>query len=123
MCNKIKTAIEIIKTQKRKTLTKEELLMLFEKVIEDDSRMGERMTNLEKEFAALKEETKNGFDEVNKKLLEIAVLIKEPSLFQKIVLGQNAKYFWFTVIVGLIILGGLLGVPATSFNGIIGLGG
>lgn len=126
MCDKVQTAIEVIRTQKRKTLNKEETLMLFTQVVSDLSKQGEKMTNLEKEVTALKEEMRGGFDEVNQKLRDVTDLImdlKKPSLLQKIVLGENAKYFWFTVIVALLILGGLLGVPATSFNGILGLGG
>lgn len=123
MCEKARTAIEVIKTQKRKTLSKEETLMLFQKVIEDNTKMGDRMTNLEKRMASVEEEVRTGFDEVNQKLHELTELMKEPSLFQKIILGENAKYFWITVIVALLILGGLLGVPATGFNGLISLGG
>lgn len=126
MCDKVQTAIEVIRTQKRKTLNKEETLMLFTQVVSDLSKQGEKMTNLEKEVTALKEEMRGGFDEVNQKLRDVTDLIrdlKKPSLLQKIVLGENAKYFWFTIIVALLILGGLLGVPATSFNGILGLGG
>lgn len=126
MCDKVQTAIEVIRTQKRKTLNKEETLMLFTQVVSDLSKQGDKMTNLEKEVTSLKEEMRGGFDEVNQKLRDVTDLIrdlKKPSLLQKIVLGENAKYFWFTIIVALLILGGLLGVPATSFNGIIGLGG
>lgn len=126
MCDKVQTAIEVIRTQKRKTLNKEETLMLFTQVVSDLSKQGEKMTNLEKEVTSLKEEMRGGFDEVNQKLRDVTDLIrdlKKPSLLQKIVLGENSKYFWFTIIVALLILGGLLGVPATSFNGILGLGG
>lgn len=126
MCDKVQTAIEVIRTQKRKTLNKEETLMLFTQVVSDLSKQGEKMTSLEKEVTALKEEVRGGFDEINQKLRDVTDLIrdlKKPSLLQKIVLGENAKYFWFAVIVALLILGGLLGVPATSFNGILGLGG
>lgn len=123
MCDKVRTAVEVIKTQKRKTLSKEETLMLFQKVIEDNTKMGERMTNLEKRMASLEEETRHGFDEANQRLHELAQIMREPSLIQKILLGESAKYFWITVIITLLILGGLLGVPTTGFNGLISLGG
>lgn len=127
MCDKVQTALEVIKTQHtRRNLTKEETLMLFRQVVSDLSKQGEKMTNLEKEVSLIKEEMRGGFDEVNQKLRDVTDLIKElkkPSLLQRILLGENAKYFWITVIVALLILGGLLGVPTTGFNGILGLGG
>lgn len=126
MCENVQTALEVIKTQKNRTLTKGEIVVLFQQVVSDLSKQGEKMTNLEKEVSSMKEEMRGGFDELNQKLRDVTDLIRElkkPGLFQKIVLGENAKYFWTTVIVALLILGGLLGVPATSFNGILGLGG
>lgn len=59
MCDRTKTAIEVIKSQHRKTLTKEETLMLFEKVIEDNEKIVKRVESLEGKvdagFADLKE--------------------------------------------------------------------
>lgn len=118
MCDRVRTAIDVIKAQKRKTLTKEETLMLFQKVMEDSERMGERMTNLEKRMETIETKMEAGFKD-----LRDLILKKEHSLLYKILLGENAKYFWITLIVILLLLGGLLGVPTTGFNGILSIGG
>lgn len=118
MCDKTKTAIEIIQAQPRKTLTKEETLMLFQKVIEDNEKIGVRMTNLEKRMETLETKMDAGFRD-----LRDLILKKEHGLLYKILLGENAKYFWITIIITLLILGGLLGVPTTGFNGILSIGG
>lgn len=113
MCDKVRTAVEVIKTQKRKTLTKEETLMLFQKVIEDNSKMGDRMTNLEKEVALLKEETRHGFDEVNQRLHEVMEAIKnKPKTFWERIplLKEIPTWFWIILWTIVLIFGALLGV-------------
>jgi len=119
MCDRTRTAIEIIQAQPRKTLTKEETLMLFQKVIEDNEKIGVRMTNLEKRVESLEKTVVDGF----KNLEELIKKKEEHGLLYKILLGDNAKYFWITIIVSLLLLGGLLGVPTTGFNGILNIGG
>lgn len=120
MCDKVQTAIEVIRTQKRKTLNKEETLMLFTQVVSDLSKQGEKMTNIEKEVSLLKEEMRAGFAEIKSLIEERTHRI---SLFEKIMALSTHKYFWITLIITLLILGSLLGVPTTGFNGIISLGG
>lgn len=119
MCDRTRTAIEIIQAQPRKTLTKEETLMLFQKVIEDNEKIGARMTNLEKRMEALETKMDAGFDDI-KRLIEKN---KPLTLFDKIMALQSHKMFWVTVIVALLVLAGLLGVPTTGFNGILNIGG
>lgn len=118
MCDRTRTAIEIIQAQPRKTITKEETLMLFQKVIEDNEKIGVRMTNLEKRMETLETKMDAGFKD-----LKDLILKREHSLLYKILLGENAKYFWITIIVAMLLLGGLLGVPTTGFNGILNIGG
>lgn len=120
MCDKVRTAIEVIKTQRRKTLSKEETLMLFNQVIKDNEKMGERMTNLEKEVYLMKEEMRAGFADI-KKLIEERN--KRLTLFEKIMALSTHKYFWLTIIVILLLVGGFFGVSPSGFNGILGLGG
>ena len=113
MCDKARTAVEVIKTQRRKTLTKEETLMLFQKVIEDNSKMGDRMTNLEKEVALLKEETRHGFDELNQRLHEVMEAIKNrPKTFWERIplLKEIPTWFWIILWTIVLIFGALLGV-------------
>lgn len=119
MCDKVRTALEVITTQKNKSLTKGEIVILFQQVVSDLSKQGEKMTNLEKEVSALKEEMRAGFADI-KKLIEDK---KSMTLFEMIMALSTHKYFWMTLIVFLLLLGGLLGVPTTGFNGLLSLGG
>lgn len=119
MCDKVRTALEVIKTQKNKSLTKGEIVILFQQVVSDLSKQGEKMTNLEKEVSALKEEMRAGFADI-KKLIEDK---KSMTLFEMIMALSTHKYFWMTLMVFLLLLGGLLGVPTTGFNGLLSLGG
>ena len=119
MCQNVRSAIDVIKVQKRKTLTKEETLMLFTKVIEDSEKMGERMTNLEKRMEALESKMDAGFADIKKLIEENRPL----SLFDKILLLKDQKLFWIFLIVALLILAGLMGVPTTGFNGVLNIGG
>lgn len=93
--------------------------MLFQKVIEDNEKIGARMTNLEKRMEALETKMDAGFDDI-KRLIEKN---KPMTLFDKIMALQSHKMFWITVIVALLVLAGLLGVPTTGFNGILNIGG
>lgn len=114
MCDKVQTAIELIKTQKKRALTKEEIVVLFQQVASDLGKQGERMTNLEKELSAFKEETRNGLSEVNSKLHELIELVKidkKPTFWEKIpLLGQIPTWFWIILWTIVIIIGALLGV-------------
>ena len=113
MCDKVQTAIEVIRTQKRKTLNKEETLMLFQQVVSDLSKQGEKMTNLEKELSALKEETRNGFDEVNQRLHDVmeAIQNKPKTFWDRIPLLKDIPtWFWIILWTVVIIIGALLGV-------------
>ena len=117
MCQNVRSAIDVIKVQKRKTLTKEETLMLFTKVIEDSEKMGERMTNLEKEVQDVKQtvrDTRQEVSDMNKvvnhilKILEDRKKEKKKTLLEK--LKEMPKYFWITLWIILIGLFSWLGV-------------
>lgn len=113
MCDKTKTAIEIIKAQKRKTLSKEETLMLFQEVIRDNEKMGERMTNLEKTVQEVKQEVSDVKADVRSILLmlEEAKKEKKSSFWERIpLLKEIPTWFWIILWTALIIFGGVLGV-------------
>lgn len=120
MCDKVKTALEVIKTQKKRTLTKGEIVILFQQVVSDLSKQGEKMTNLEKEVSALKDEMRAGFADI-KKLIEEKN--KRLTLFEKIMALSTHKYFWMILGLVLLLIGGFFGISPSSFSGIIGLGG
>lgn len=113
MCDKVRTAIELIKTQKKRALTKGEIVVLFQQVASDLGKQGERMTNLEKEVSAVKEEMRQGFDEVNQRLHEVmdAIKNKEKTFWDRIpLLKEIPTWFWIILWSVVLICGGLLGV-------------
>lgn len=113
MCDKVRTAIELIKTQKKRTISKGEIVVLFQQVASDLGKQGERMTNLEKEVSTVKEEMRHGFDEVNQKLNDVilAIKTKEKTFWDKIpLLKEIPTWFWIILWSVILICGGLLGV-------------
>ena len=113
MCDKVRTAIELIKTQKKMTISKGEIVVLFQQVASDLGKQGERMTNLEKEVSAVKEEMRQGFDEVNQRLHEVmdAIKNKEKTFWDRIpLLKEIPTWFWIILWSVVLICGGLLGV-------------
>ena len=113
MCENVQTALEVIKTQKKRTLTKGEIVVLFQQVVSDLSKQGEKMTNLEREVSLLKEETRQGFDEVNQRLHEVmdAIKNKPKTFWDRIPLLKDIPtWFWIIIWTALIIVGGVLGV-------------
>ena len=107
MCDKVQTALEVIKTQKKQTLTKGEIVMLFQQVVSDLNKQGEKMTNLEKEVSLMKEEMRAGFAEI-KKLIETE---KKHSFWERIpLLKEIPTWFWIILWTVVLIIGALLGV-------------
>lgn len=99
--------------------------MVFRKVIEDSEKMGVRMTEIEKRMGSLEEKVEAGFIGLTSQFNELKRLLekKEPTLFEKIMALKDHKLFWVSIIISLLILGGLLGVPTTDFKGILNIGG
>lgn len=125
MCDKVRTAIELIKNQNKKALTKGEIVVLFQQVASDLGKQGERMTNLEKEVALLKEETRHGFDEVNQRLHEVmeAIRNKPKTFWERIpLLKEIPTWFWIVLWTIVLIFGALLGVDP-NFVKNINIGG
>lgn len=111
MCEKVETALQMVK--QRKNLTKGEIVMVFQQVVYDLKSQGERMTNLEKEVSSVKEEMRQGFDEVNQRLHEVMEAIKnKPKTFwEKIpLLKEIPTWFWIILWTIVLIFGALLGV-------------
>lgn len=98
MCDRTKTAIDVIKSQHRKTLTKEETLMLFEKVIEDNEKIVKRVESLEGKVDA-------GFAEIKE------LLTKKKNFWEKIpILKEIPLPVWLILWTVVLITGALLGV-------------
>jgi len=107
MCDKVQTALEVIKTQSKKTLTKGEIVMLFQQVVSDLNKQGEKMTSLEKRMESLENKMDAGFAEI-KKLIESE---KKPSFWEKVpLLKEIPTWFWIILWTVVLIIGALLGV-------------
>ena len=120
MCEKVQAAIDIVKQSKN--LTKGEIVMVFQQVVYDLNKQGkelesqgERMTNMEKRIESLEVKVESGF----KRIEDLLMQKKEHGLLYKILLGDNAKYFYFTIMFALAVLAALFGVPASEFKGLI----
>ena len=79
------------------------------------------MKNLEQNVEEMKLELSNVKTDVQKILLVVEDLkkLREHGLLYKILLGENAKYFYITVMVALVVLAALFGVPASEFKGLL----
>ena len=110
VCEKVRTAIEVIETQKNKrTLTKGEIVMLFQQVVSDLSKQGEKMTNLEKRMESLESKMDAGFADI-KKLIEDE-REKKKTFWDRIpLLKEIPTWFWIILWTVVIITGALLGV-------------
>lgn len=124
MCERMQAAVDML-SQNKKTITKGEIVMVFREVIKDSEKVGVRMTEIEKRMTSLEEKMDAGFNGLSSQFQELKNLIekKDLSLFEKIMALKDHRLFWISLIVGLLILGGLLGVPATDFKGILNIGG
>lgn len=126
MCEKTKAVLDILETRK-KPLTKGEIMTVFKKVVEDSEKMGVRMTNIEKRMSSLEEKTDNGFKSMSEQFDSIRKLIEEkhrtPTFLETVVALKDHKMFWIFLIVFLLILGSLLGVKTSGFDGILHIGG
>ena len=110
MCEKVRTAIEVIETQKNKrTLTKGEIVMLFQQVVSELSKQGEKMTNLEKRMESLESKMDAGFADI-KKLIEDEREKKKTFWYRIPLLKEIPTWFWIILWTVVIITGALLGV-------------
>lgn len=108
MCQNVRSAIDVIKTQSnRKTLNRQETIMLFEKVIEDSKQMGERMTELEHRVGNIESKLTVVDGKIDNLNANIDRLLNKQSIFAT-KLADN-KWFWISIIIFMILVGSLLG--------------
>lgn len=108
MCNNVRSAIDVIKTQSnRKTLTRGETIMLFEKVIEDSQKMGERMTELEHRVGNIESKLSVVDGKIDNLNANVDRLLNKESVFAT-KLADN-KWFWISIIIFMLLLGSLFG--------------
>lgn len=88
MCQHTKTAIDVMKSQSaKKTLSRSETIMLFEKVIEDNEKMGERMTSVE-----------NRLTDIEKKMDKVLEIVSKPTIGSTIKEVLSNKMFVYLII-------------------------
>lgn len=105
MCDKVRTALDMAK--QRKNLTKGDILVMFEQVVCDLSKQGERMTNIEKRMESLESKMDAGFSDI-KRLIEKE---NKPTFWERIPLLKDIPtWFWIILWTVVLIIGGLLGV-------------
>ena len=100
--------------------------MVFKKIIEDSEKMGERMTHFETRMDGLETRTtsiESKVDSAINKIDMVAEIVskKQPTFFEKIMAFKDYKYFWFLIFIILGIIGSVLGVPLTSYTGLVNL--
>ena len=108
MCQNVRSAIDVIKTQSnRKTLNRQETIMLFEKVIEDSKQMGERMTELEHRVGNIESKLSIVDGKIDNLNSNIDRLLNKQSIFATKLVDN--KWFWISIIVFMILVGSLFG--------------
>lgn len=116
MCQNVRSAIDVIKTQSnRKTLTRSETIMLFEKVIEDSKQMGERMTEIEHRVGNIETKLTVVDGKIDNLNANIDRLLNKPSIFAT-KLADN-KWFWISIIIFMLLIGSLLGANTDWIKG------
>lgn len=116
MCQSVRSAIDVIKTQtNRKTLNRGETIMLFEKVIEDSQKMGDRMTELEHRVGNIESKLTVVDGKIDNLNANIDRLLNKQSIFAT-KLADN-KWFWISIIIFMLLIGSLLGANTDWIKG------
>lgn len=116
MCQSVRSAIDVIKTQtNRKTLNRGETIMLFEKVIEDSQKMGDRMTELEHRVGNIENKLTVVDGKIDNLNANIDRLLNKQSIFAT-KLADN-KWFWISIIIFMLLIGSLLGANTDWIKG------
>lgn len=112
MCEKVEAALEVVK-QSKKSLTKGEIVMVFQQVVYDLNKQGERMKNLEKNFEEMNTKLQDLTVDVQKILVVVEGLKQEkkPSIWERIpILKEIPMPVWlilWTIVTGLFCLLGV----------------
>lgn len=112
MCEKVEAALEVVK-QSKKSLTKGEIVMVFQQVVYDLNKQGERMKNLEKNFEEMNTKLQDLTIDVQKILVVVEGLKqdKKPSIWERIpILKEIPMPVWlilWTIVTGLFCLLGV----------------
>ena len=112
MCEKVEAALEVVK-QSKKSLTKGEIVMVFQQVVYDLNKQGERMKNLEKNFEEMNTKLQDLTIDVQKILVVVEGLKQEkkPSIWERIpILKEIPMPVWlilWTIVTGLFCLLGV----------------
>ena len=89
MCERVKTAVEM--AQNKKTLSRGDIVVMFQQVALDLAKQGERMTEFEKRIESLEQKTDSGFAKTDKVL---AVVLERIGEIQKTLDDRKKPSFW-----------------------------
>lgn len=112
MCEKVEAALEVVR-QSKKSLTKGEIVMVFQQVVYDLNKQGERMKSLEQSVEEVKTELANVKIDVQKILVAVEGLKQEKktSIWERIpILKEIPLPVWlilWTIVTGLFCLLGV----------------
>lgn len=111
MCGNTKAAVDFLKLQKNKrTITKAEMIMVFEQIIKDSANTANKVESMEKDVACMKDDIK-----------EIKQMLKEKnrSFFDRLPeIDKIPALGWVFLIVSIGTLGAVLGANMEWLSGI-----
>lgn len=100
MCEKVEAALDMIK--EKRTITKGELVMVFQQVALDLGKQGERIKMIEERMTALEKRTDEGFAEISNQIKDLKKTIEDEhrSFISKIpILKDMPTLFWVLLII------------------------
>lgn len=100
MCEKVETALAMVKG--KKSLSKGEIIMVFQQVALDLGKQGEKIKMIEERITALEKRTDEGFVAISEQIKDLKRTIEDEnkSFIQKIpILKDMPTLFWILLII------------------------
>lgn len=100
MCEKVETALAMVK--EKKSLSKGEIIMVFQQVALDLGKQGEKIKMIEERITALEKRTDEGFVAISEQIKDLKRTIEDEnkSFIQKIpILKDMPTLFWILLII------------------------
>lgn len=100
MCEKVETALAMVRG--KKSLSKGEIIMVFQQVALDLGKQGEKIKMIEERITALEKRTDEGFVAISEQIKDLKRTIEDEnkSFIQKIpILKDMPTLFWILLII------------------------